>query len=74
VLQSDTYIYRIGTVFEFNLKIRIMLPMWLFIVLIALICCLLYLSSTTEETFTMMGRNQFKRIQYWMKALTGGKQ
>jgi hypothetical protein len=44
-----------------------MVPMWFFIVLIAVICYLLYLTRTTEETLLMMSRNHLKRIQYWIK-------
>ncbi len=44
-----------------------MLPVWFFIVLILLICYLLYVTRTTEETFYMMSRNRLKKIQYWMR-------
>ena len=44
-----------------------MVPMWLFVVLIAVICYLLYLTRTTEETLFMMSKNHLRRIQYWIK-------
>jgi hypothetical protein len=44
-----------------------MVPMWFFLVLIAVICYLLYLTRTTEETLLMMSRNHLKRIQFWIK-------
>jgi ribose/xylose/arabinose/galactoside ABC-type transport system permease subunit len=60
-------IMRIGTVFGFYKKIRVMLPVWFFIVLILLICYLLYVTRTTEENFLMMSRNHFRKIQFWVK-------
>ena len=44
-----------------------MVPMWFFIVLITLICYLLYITRTTEESFLMMSRNHLKKFQYWIK-------
>jgi hypothetical protein len=44
-----------------------MFPVWFFIVLIAVICYLLYLTRTTEETLINMSKNHFKRFQYWVK-------
>ena len=44
-----------------------MLPVWFFIVLIAGICYLLYITRTTEEDILMMGKTQIKRLQYWVK-------
>jgi len=48
-----------------------MFPVWFFIVLIVLICYLLYLTRTTEETFMMMSKSRLKRFQYWMRGLSG---
>lgn len=44
-----------------------MFPMWFFLVLIALICYLLYITRTTEENLMMMSRNHFKKFQFWIK-------
>jgi hypothetical protein len=44
-----------------------MFPMWFFLVLIAIICYLLYLTRTTDETFIMMSKSRLKKFQYWMK-------
>ena len=48
-------------------KSEVMLPVWFFIVLISGICYLLYITRTTEEDIVVMSKNQFKRLQYWMK-------
>ncbi len=50
-----------------------MFPMWFFIVLVAIICYLLYLTRTTEENFIMMGKNHLKKFQYWIKGTTNSK-
>jgi hypothetical protein len=42
------------------------LPVWLFMVLIAIICYLLFV-SISEETFLILGRNQLKKFQLWVK-------
>jgi len=44
-----------------------MFPLWFFIVLITVICYLLYITRTTEETFIMISKNHLKKIQYWIK-------
>lgn len=44
-----------------------MFPMWFFMVLIAIICYLLYLTRTTEDTFIMMSKNHLKKFQYWIR-------
>lgn len=44
-----------------------MLPVWFFLVLIAVICYLLYITRTTEEDIVMMSKNQLKRLQYWVR-------
>jgi hypothetical protein len=44
-----------------------MFPLWFFIVLIAIICYLLYLTRTTEDTLIMMSKNRLKKFQYWIK-------
>jgi hypothetical protein len=44
-----------------------MFPMWFFIVLITIICYLLYITRTTEETLIMMSKNRLKKFQYWAK-------
>lgn len=44
-----------------------MFPVWFFIVLIVLIGYLLYITRTTEDDILMMSKNQFKRLQYWVK-------
>ncbi len=44
-----------------------MFPMWFFIVLIAVICYLLYVTRTTDENLVVMGKNHFRKIQYWIK-------
>ena len=41
--------------------------MWFFMVLIGIICYLLYLTRTTDETFIMMSKNRLKKFQYWIK-------
>lgn len=46
-----------------------MFPVWFFLVLMLLICYLLYLTRTTEETFLSMSRNHLRKLQYWMKGL-----
>jgi hypothetical protein len=48
-----------------------MFPVWFFIVLIVVICYLLYLTRTTEETFVNMSKDRIRRFQYWMKELSG---
>jgi len=45
-----------------------MFPMWFFIVLIILICSLLYITRTTEESFIMMSRNTLKKFQFRTKS------
>lgn len=50
-----------------------MLPVWFFIVLMLLICYLLFVIRTPEETVAGMNKNQFKRIQFWMKELATKK-
>ena len=42
-----------------------MIPLWFFVVLVALICYLLYLTRTTEEDLRTMSSNQLKQSQYW---------
>jgi hypothetical protein len=44
-----------------------MLPVWFFLVLIFLICYLLYITRTTEDTLMMMSRDKIKKVQFWMK-------
>ena len=51
-----------------------MLPMWMFIVLIILICSLLYITRTTEENFLVISKNQLKMIQYFIKSRRGNRQ
>jgi hypothetical protein len=51
-----------------------MFPVWFFIVLISVICYLLYLTRTTEEDIVMMGKNQLKRLQYWVRENVPNKQ
>ena len=48
-----------------------MFPVWFFIVLIIVICYLLYLTRTTEETFVTMSKDRIRKFQYWMKELSG---
>jgi hypothetical protein len=48
-----------------------MFPLWFFLVLMGVICYLLYVTRTTEETFLHMSRNQLKKFQYWMRGLSG---
>jgi hypothetical protein len=47
-----------------------MLPVWFFIVLMSVICYLLYVTRTTEETFLNMSKTQIKKLQYWMRGTT----
>jgi hypothetical protein len=47
----------------------VMIPMWFFIALIVLICYLLYVTRTTEETIVTMSRERLKRFQYWCRGL-----
>jgi hypothetical protein len=49
-----------------------MLPVWLFMVLIAIICYLLF-RSISEETFLILGKNQLKKFQLWVKQNQGDK-
>jgi hypothetical protein len=44
-----------------------MLPVWLFMVLIVLICCLLYISMATDDNLFIISKNKFKKIQYRME-------
>lgn len=44
-----------------------MLPVWFFIVLILLICYLLYITRTTEETLLSMSKNNMRKMQVWMR-------
>lgn len=46
-----------------------MLPVWFFITLIVLICYLLYITRTTEDSLMIMGRNQVKKLQYWFRGI-----
>jgi hypothetical protein len=46
-----------------------MIPMWFFIALIVLICYLLYVTRTTEETIVTMSRERLKRFQFWCRGL-----
>ncbi|MGN6164420.1 MAG: hypothetical protein ACTHOF_07760, partial [Flavisolibacter sp.] len=55
----------------FKGKSEVMFPVWFFIVLILLICYLLYLTRTTEETLANMSKNHIRKFQYWMKELSG---
>jgi hypothetical protein len=48
-----------------------MIPMWFFIVLISLICYLLYITRTTEQTFTMMSKERIRRFSYWCRGVMG---
>ena len=48
-----------------------MLPVWFFIVLISGICYLLYITRTTDEDILVIGKNQLKRLQYWVKENAG---
>jgi len=41
-----------------------MFPMWFFIVLIVLICSLLFITRTTEESFVMMSKNSLKKLGF----------
>ena len=50
-----------------------MFPMWFFLVLITIICYLLYITRTTEETFIMMSKNHLKKFHYWIKGTNTGK-
>jgi uncharacterized membrane protein YukC len=44
-----------------------MFPVWFFILLIAVICYLLYVTRTTEEDIVAMSKNYLKQMQYWVK-------
>lgn len=52
---------------NFQGKEVIMFPVWFFILMILVICYLLYVTRTTEEDILMISKNQWKRMQYWMK-------
>lgn len=47
-----------------------MFPLWFFIVLIAIICYLLYLTRMTEDNFIVISKDRLKRFQYWIKGTT----
>jgi hypothetical protein len=51
-----------------------MLPVWFFLVLISGICYLLYITRATDEDILMIGKNQLKRLQYWVKENAPSKQ
>lgn len=44
-----------------------MIPVWLFFILMAVIGYLLYITRTTDDDLVMMSKNQWKRMQYWVK-------
>lgn len=60
-------------VFEFNRLNEFMFPLWFFIVLMITICYLLYLTRTTEETFSILSKKRLQKIQYWVKEIAGQK-
>jgi hypothetical protein len=46
-----------------------MIPVWFFFVLIGLICYLLYITRTTEDTLLVMGKNNLKKMNYWFRSV-----
>ncbi|HEX8313545.1 MAG TPA: hypothetical protein VF609_01050 [Flavisolibacter sp.] len=56
-----------NSVWLIGVKSEDMLPVWFFLVLIAVICYLFYITRTTEEDIVMMSKNQLKRLQYWVR-------
>ncbi len=44
-----------------------MIPVWFFVLLIILICYLLYITRTNEESLYLTGRNQLRRLHYWFR-------
>jgi hypothetical protein len=55
--------FGVGTVFGFIKEIDVMFPVWFFIVLVVLIGYLLYITRPSEESITVIGKNQFRKIQ-----------
>jgi hypothetical protein len=44
-----------------------MFPTWIFIIMIAFICYLLYITRPNEDSLSVIGRNQLKKLQYWIR-------
>jgi hypothetical protein len=44
-----------------------MFPVWFFIVLLAIIGYLLYITRPSEDNFAMMSKNQIRKLQYWLR-------
>ena len=44
-----------------------MFPVWFFLVMMSVIFYLLYLTRTTEDSIGGIGRNRFKKLQFWLK-------
>lgn len=51
----------------YSVKRSDMFPMWFFIILIVLIGYLLYITRPSEESFTMMCKNQLDKMTYWIR-------
>ena len=41
----------------------VMFPLWFFVLLIAVVCYLLYVTRTTEEDLVLMSRTHLKNVQ-----------
>lgn len=44
-----------------------MFPVWFFILLILVISYLLYITRPTEDSIVVLGRNQLRKLQYWLR-------
>lgn len=44
-----------------------MFPMWFFIVLLAVIGYLLYITRPSEDNFADISKNGFRKLQYWFR-------
>jgi ribose/xylose/arabinose/galactoside ABC-type transport system permease subunit len=53
----------VGIVFGFIKEIEVMFPVWFFIVLVVLIGYLLYITRPSEESISVIGKNQFRKLQ-----------
>lgn len=44
-----------------------MFPVWFFMVLLAVIGYLLYITRPSEENLAVISKNQFRKLQYWFR-------
>lgn len=48
-----------------------MFPVWFFFILIGIIGYLLYLTRPNEDSFAMISKNGFRRMQGWFRSKLG---